>query len=157
MKPSLYLETTIPSYLVARPSRDLIVASHQQLTREWWNKRQRDFDICISQLVLDEATAGDAKTAQRRLELLKPFPLLALTDEVLLLARALIEHGPIPPKAARDAAHIAVAAVHGVHFLVTWNCAHIANAEIIEKLEAVCRLHAVQCPVICTPEELMGE
>lgn len=154
MKPRLYLETTIPSYLTAWPSRDLIVAAHQQLTKEWWRTRRDAFENCISQFVLDEAGAGDADAARERLEVLKPLPLLNVTESVLQLASALLQAGVIPDKAARDAAHIAVA-VHGVEYLMTWNCAHIANAMIVKKVQAICVQNGFSCPVICTPEELM--
>ena len=157
MKPRLYLETTIPSYLTARPSRDLIIAGHQQITREWWEKRQGDFQVYISQLVLDEAGAGDPGAARERLKILQPLPLLDITPEVAELASGILASGKIPRKAASDAAHIAIAAVHGMDFLVTWNCVHIANAVIAKALASICREHACECPVICTPEELLGE
>ncbi len=156
MKARLYLETTVPSYLTAWPSRDLIRASHQQLTREWWARRREDFEVFISQLVLDEAAAGDPLAASERLVVLADLPLLDLTEEVSSLAAALVASLALPAKAATDAAHITVAAVHGMHFLVTWNCAHIANAEMATAIQDVCRQHGFIAPVICTPEELMG-
>ncbi len=155
MKPRLYLETTIPSYLTAWPSRDLIVTAHQQLTKEWWSARQDAFEICISQFVLDEAGAGDADAARQRLQVLKPLPLLDITEPVVQLASALLQSGVIPEKAARDAAHIAVSAVHCIDYLMTWNCAHIANAMIIKTVQSICVQNGFSCPVICTPEELM--
>lgn len=156
MKSKLYLETTIPSYLAARPSRDLIRAGHQQLTREWWENRRNAFDIFISQFVLDEATAGDAQAAQARLDVLKGLPLLDITEEVGGLAAELMKALALPKRAATDAIHISLAAVHQMHFLLTWNCAHIANAEMAVVIESVCGRHGLSCPVICTPEELMG-
>ncbi|HEY0548471.1 MAG TPA: type II toxin-antitoxin system VapC family toxin [Verrucomicrobiae bacterium] len=156
MKPKLYLETTVPSYLTARPSRDLIRAGHQQITREWWRARKVDFDIFVSQFVLDEAAAGDTEAAHDRLGVLQDFPLLDITEEVDELAAAFIKALALPAKAVTDAAHIAVAAVHGMHFLLTWNCTHIANAEMAVAIEQVCQAHHLACPVICTPEELMG-
>jgi hypothetical protein len=155
MKPRLYLETTIPSYLTAWPSRDLIAAAHQQLTKEWWRTRRDAFEICISQFVVDEAGAGDVDAARERLEVLKPLPLLDVTQSVLQLASAILQAGVIPEKAARDAAHIAVSAVHGIDYLMTWNCAHIANAMIVKTVQAICAQNGFSCPVICTPEELM--
>ncbi len=157
MKPRLYLETTIPSYLVAWPSRDLIVAAHQQLTKEWWRNRRDVFEICVSQFVLDEAGAGDPDMAADRLNAVRPFPLLDVTQSVLQLAAALLQSGTIPAKAARDAAHIAVSAVHGMDYLMTWNCAHLANAMIIKRVESVCIQNGFSCPVICTPQELMED
>ena len=157
MKPTLYLETTVPSYYVARPSRDIIVAAQQECTREWWERRRRDFDIHISQVVLDEVKVGDAEMARQRMELIKPFPLLTLNDDATELTAALIHQGPLPVKAARDAAHIAVAAVFGMHFLLTWNCTHIANAAMFEKVRAICGQQGFSCPVICTPNELLAK
>jgi len=157
MKSRLYLETTIPSYLTSRPSRDLIIAGHQELTRQWWEKRRDAFQLFISQLVVDEASAGDPIAARSRLKVLQDLPLLDITPEVAELASSILGSGKIPRKAATDAAHIAIAAVHGMDFLVTWNCAHIANATIAKALASICREHACECPVICTPEELLGE
>jgi hypothetical protein len=155
MKPRLYLETTIPSYLTSRPSKDLIVSAHQQITREWWRIRRDAFEIYTSQFVTDEAGAGDKKAAQKRLELLLPFWLLNVMESVLQLASAFLETGIIPEKAARDTAHIAIAAVHGIEYLLTWNCTHIANAMISKKVQKICEQNGFLCPVICTPEELM--
>ena len=155
MKQKLYLETTIPSYLVSRPSRDIVVAGHQQLTREWWEKRRKDFDIFVSQFVLDEARMGDKDVAQKRLDIVETLDLLQINSDVTELAAAIVEAGAIPEKHAVDAAHIAIAAVHGMRYLLTWNCAHIANAEISSAVSSVCLRKGYQCPIICTPEELM--
>ena len=157
MKSRLYVETTIPSYLTSRPSRDLIIAGHQQITREWWENRRDTFQLFISQLVVDEAGAGDPVAARKRLKVLQGLSLLDITPEVAELASSILASGKIPRKAATDAAHIAIAAVHGMDFLVTWNCVHIANAANAKALAFICRKHAFECPVICTPEELMGE
>jgi hypothetical protein len=157
VKPKLYLETTVPSYLTAWPSRDLIRAGHQQITREWWQTRRAGFDIYISQFVLDEAGAGDSEAARERLAALRGLPLLDPTDEVVELAEALTISLSLPTRAVTDAAHIALAAVHGMHFLLTWNCTHIANAEMSAAIETACRERGFDCPVICTPEELMGK
>jgi hypothetical protein len=156
MAQRVYLETTIPSYLTAWPSRDLIIAGHQQLTKEWWQTRRSEFDLFIPQFVLDEASAGDPQAAQERLVVLNPLPLLDISEAVLQLASAILESGVIPAKAARDAAHIAISAVHEIDFLLTWNCAHIANAQIVKKVQSICLQHRFPCPLICTPEELMG-
>lgn len=157
MKPTLYMETTIPGYLTSWPSRDLIIAGHQQITREWWKKRRDAFHIFISQLVVDEAKAGDPEAARERLKAIKGFPLLDITQEVEMLATRIVGSGVIPPQSATDAAHIAIAAVHGMEFLMTWNCVHLANAVIAKAVAKVCGQHGFQCPVICTPEELLGE
>ena len=157
MGATVYIETTIPSYLAARPSRDLLIAAHQQLTREWWESRRPAFDLYVSEAVLEESAAGDAALAGKRLELLVDIPILALTGETLRLAEALVTEGPIPSKAAGDALHIAVAAAYGCDYLLTWNCRHIANAEIQRAARHVVRRYGFEMPTICTPEELMGE
>ena len=155
MRPTLYLETTIPSYLKASPSRDLIIAGHQQITREWWDRRRKDFDIYVSQFVIDEASGGNPEMARERLKCIEQFSLLEITKGVSRLAEAILSAGLIPRKAATDSAHIAVAAIHGVDYLMTWNCAHIANATIARSVRRVCDEQGYQCPVICTPEELL--
>ena len=156
MKRSVYLESTIPSYLTAAPSRDLLIAAHQQVTSEWWRTRRMGFDLFVSQFVLDEISRGDADVAQKRLDAIKGISLLDITDMVLDLAAGFVALRIIPKKAGTDAVHIALAAVHRMDFLLTWNCKHIANAAIVRAVEAVCLKQGFQCPVICTPEELMG-
>ena len=155
MKPKVYLETTIISCLAAKPSRDIIIAAHQELTNEWWDKRRKRFDLFVSQLVIQEAKAGDKDAAKKRMGILESIPLLELNEEVILLARILMDE-VIPPKAVEDALHIAVAAIHGMDYLLTWNCKHIANAEKEHAIAAVCRSNNFEPPIICTPEELMG-
>jgi hypothetical protein len=119
--------------------------------------RRGDFQLFVSQLVLDEAAAGDPVAARKRLAVLQDLPLLDITPEVAEVASGILASGRVPRKAATDAAHIAIAAVHGMGFLVTWNCVHIANAAIAKDLASICREHGYECPVICTPEELMGK
>jgi len=154
MKPRLYMETTIPSYLTSRPSRDLIIAGHQQVTKEWWERRRDAFEIYISQLVLDEAGSGDPDAARERMLIIQNFPLLDITPEVEHLASAILAASILPRKAVADAAHIALAAVHGMDFLLTWNCAHIANAVVAKAVAKVCWQYDWDSPLICTPEEL---
>jgi predicted nucleic acid-binding protein len=156
MKSRIYLETSVISYLTSWPSRDLVRAGHQETTREWWATRSA-FELYISQLVLDEAAAGDASAAAKRLEALRAIPLLELTTEATALGRDLIRDAALPAKAAADALHIALAATHGMDCLVTWNCAHIANATMRPKIEAICRANGFEPPVICTPLELLEE
>ena len=153
----IYIETTIPSYLTARPSRDIVQAARQQLTREWWDVERRNYDLCISQIVLDEVAAGDAEAAQRRMAVIDTLPLLDLTFEVDGLAETIMQSGLLPASASRDAVHIAVTAVHQVHFLLTWNCRHIANATIFRDLQHIIMSAGYDVPVICTPEELLGD
>lgn len=152
-KPTVYVETSIVSYLTAVGSRDLVHAAHQQLTRSWWDSRG-DFTLVASQAVIEEASAGDPGAAARRLDALRGIPLLNLSDQAVQLATSLIRDGGLPPKARVDAFHVAIATVHGVDYLLTWNCRHIANASLRGKIESICRAARYQPPVICTPLEL---
>ncbi len=155
MKQRVYLETTIPSYLTAWPSRDLVIAAHQQVTHQWWLSRGEDFDFFISQLVLDEASSGDPDAAKRRLEILENIPLLDINEETGHFARLLLEFVQLPPKAAADALHISTAVINGMDYLLTWNCSHIANATLRSRVEDACRINGYNPVVICTPEELL--
>lgn len=155
MKPRVYIETSIPSYLTARRSRDLIATANQELTQEWWETRKDDFYLVISEFVLREASAGDPIAESNRLASIAGIPELNVTDEVGELARMLIEQIPIPKKAQLDAFHIAIAAVHGIDYLLTWNCTHINNAELRPRIEAICRFQGFEPPIICTPQELL--
>lgn len=155
-KQRVYIETSIVSYLTARPSRDLIQAARQYITSAWWQERGRDFDLFVSQYVLDEAADGDLTASRRRLELLGELSLLDATEETDELGGALITEGPIPHKAAIDALHIAVATVHEMDILLTWNCTHLANVELFREVDRVIRSFGYEPPMICTPDELMG-
>jgi predicted nucleic acid-binding protein len=148
MKPKVYLETTIPSYLTSRPSRDLVTAAHQQITREWWDTRRHDFDLFVSQMVLDEASAGDPEAATRRLEVLAALPLLDPQTEGIALAQMLSNHLSLPARVAADALHIAIAVVNGMDYLLTWNCTHIANAALRGRIDAACRSRGFRVPII---------
>lgn len=154
MKPKVYVETSIISYLTARPSRDLIVAANQQMTAEWWDIHRPDFELYISEMVEVEAERGDAEAAARRLAIVRQLDMLELTDGAQQLAERLLEKRCIPQKAARDAIHIAVAAVHGMDYLLTWNCTHLANAAIRRRIERFLQEQGYESPVICTPQEL---
>ena len=154
MKLKTYLETTIVSYLAASPSRDIVVAAHQQITRDWWDRRDR-FELFISQAVLDEAARGNKDAAARRMALLADIPVLTVSDEVVEFAGQLLQLGIVPAKANADALHIAAATVNRIAYLVTWNCTHIANAAVRGKIDGACRAAGLRPPIICTPEELM--
>jgi predicted nucleic acid-binding protein len=154
---TVYVETSILSYLTARPSRDLLAAAHQQVTREWWDGRRGRFEVFISPLVEQEARRGDPAAAQRRVEALHGLAMLEIVEDAYDLAVALIAEGALPPSAEEDATHIAMAAVHGIDYLLTWNCRHIDNAETKPIVRSVCATRGYTCPEICTPEELMGE
>jgi len=157
MKKPLYLETTVISYLAARPSVDLVVAGHQLITRWWWDAHRPDFDLCVSEAVIEECAAGDPEAAARRLEFLAGIPVLEPTNDSSAIAKRLIAEGIVPAKAVVDALHLGIAAAHGVEYLLTWNCAHIANASLRRRMEALCRTMGREMPVICTPEELLED
>lgn len=156
MKPRVYVETTIPSYLTAWPSRDLIRTANQQLTREWWARRAA-FDLFVSRLVLVECQSGDPTAAVERLAALVGVTVLEESEEVADLAAALALTLTLPPRAEPDAVHIAVAAVYGMQYLLTWNCTHIANAALRPRIEAACRAAGREPPLICTPAQLPPE
>jgi predicted nucleic acid-binding protein len=147
MKARVYLETTIPSYLTAWPSRDLVRAAHQQITREWWG-RQHGYELFISQLVVRECQAGDQDAASAGLVALSGLPLLEQSEAVEALAQVLRDQVPLPERATADALHIATAAAHGMDYLLTWNCTHIANVTLRGQIEAVCRDAGFEPPAI---------
>jgi hypothetical protein len=155
MKPSLYIETSVPSYYVSEGSMNVIVLAHQQITRAWWTKRLRDFRTYISPVVLEEARGGDPEQAAKRMEVLGQFEILEANKSVEELASRYAAELNIPDKAIRDAAHLAFACVYELDFLVTWNCAHIANGELIRRLIRFNAVAGVSTPTICTPEELL--
>ena len=155
MKPTAYIETSVVSYFAARPSRDVVVAAYQQITREWWRTAADRFDLVISALVLSEAEAGDPQAAQARIKALEAITLVEATPDAENLAQRLIDDEAVPRQAADDAAHIAIAVTNGVEFLVTWNFRHIANAEMRSRIERTCRQAGYAPPVICTPNELL--
>lgn len=157
MKQRLYVETTIISYLAARISSNPIVAGRQALTQEWWENRRHSFDVVVSELVFEEAAAGDQDAAERRLNYIADIDSLLISDEAVIIAEALVKEGPIPMEYGEDALHIAICAVNGIDFLVTWNCRHLANAIHRQKIEALVESKGYRCPVICTPEELMED
>lgn len=152
----IYIESTIPSYVVARPARDLIQAAHQQLTRDWWDLQREKHELLTSQLVLDEIARGELEMANRRLALLADVALLESTEEARHLTRSIMDSGLLPAKAEGDAAHIALATVHEMDILLTWNCRHIANASIVGRLRRMVAEHDYTLPEIYTPAELMG-
>ncbi len=157
MSETVYIETSIIGYLTARSSNNLILMANLEATREWWDIRRSQFTLYISQTVLDEVARGDTEIASRRLELLRDFPLLEVSEAVQNLAAQFLAKSNLPPKAADDAIHIAVATVYGLDYLLTWNCKHIANAQIQKKLGQISFDAGYELPTICTPYELMGE
>lgn len=155
MKPTVYIETSVISYLTARPSNDIRSAACQNITAEWWESRRRDFELYISEFVVVEASRGNEDAAAKRVKAIAGIAKLDVAEAVRDIARALLEEGSLPPKAEIDAFHVAVAAVNGMNYLLTWNCTHIANAEMRPKIENLCRDYGLEPPVICTPLELL--
>lgn len=151
----IYIESTIPSYVVARPARDLLQAARQQLTRDWWELKRDKHELFASQVVLDEIAFGETAMAKLRLELLQSLPLLPVTDEVKEFAGKVLTSGLLPVTADRDAVHIALASAYEMDILLSWNCRHIANAAIQARLRKLADAFGYTLPVICTPEELM--
>ena len=157
MKPKLYIENSIISYLTAEQSRDIITAARQALTRQWWNEKRLDYELYISEFVISEALAGDSEMATQRLQLIADIAEVELTETAVEFAEILVAEGPLPRKAALDALHIAVAVSGGIEYLLTWNFAHLANATMRNQIERKCRSKGYEPPIICTPEELLGE
>jgi predicted nucleic acid-binding protein len=157
MKSSVYIETTIPSYLTAWRSPELVMAANQEATRKWWDESRAKFGLFISQLVIGEISNGDPEAVKRRIAVVEDLPALALTDKAEALAAKLLLGAALPQKAKADALHIAIATVHGMDYLLTWNCTHIANAIMRPKIESICRAAGYEPPVICTPPELVEE
>ena len=151
---TVYLETTIPSYLASRPSRDLVIAAHQQITHEWWEQARQNLDLFMSEAVLEEIRLGDPEVAARRLEIVKDIPILALKDEVRHLAHIYFGRLGLPDQAQADVLHIAFAVAYHIEYLVTWNCKHIANGRTIQRLTKLNGELGKPTPVIVTPEEL---
>jgi len=154
-KQSVYIETTVVSYLTARPSRDLIVAAHQQVTEEWWENTLSLLDPFVSPIVIEEVSRGDEASAKLRLEKIVRFPVLEITNEVRDLAELYFKRIPIPDKARGDAFHLALATYHGMDFLVSWNFTHILSARVRVVIQDINTIRGISTPIICTPEELM--
>ena len=155
MNSTVYLETSIIGYLASRPSRDLITAANQQLTRDWWDEHRERYDLYVAEPVVAECCAGDPRAAQERLDVIGEIPVLDVTAAAENLADDLVKQIPLPENAEVDALHIAIATVNGINFLLTWNCAHIANAALQPQIEAICRSAGFEPPTICTPQQLM--
>jgi len=155
--PRVYVETTIPSYLTSAPSRDLVVAGQQQVTHVWWQTAKERFELYISEAVLREVRAGDQKCAARRLQVLSSIPVLAINEEILSLANWYQAELHLPQKAGTDALHIALAVFYEMDYLVTWNCAHIANGHVLRTMMDLHVRRGRYTPILLTPQELMSE
>lgn len=153
----IYIESTIPSYVAARPARDLLQAARQQLTQDWRDLQRGNHELFTSQIVLDEIADGEAKMAQRRLELMAGISVLELSTLAEAFAERVLQSGLLPAHADGDAAHIALATVHKLDILLTWNCRHIANAAIVGRVRRLAESQGLVLPEIYTPEELLGE
>jgi predicted nucleic acid-binding protein len=156
MNESVYIDTSIVGYLTARSSNNLILMANVEATRQWWSNHRPKFSLYISQLVLDEVARGDTEIAAQRLSVLQNCPLLEINSDVQNLAGHFLTKGNLPAKAADDALHISTATIYGLDYLLTWNCKHIANAQIQRKLLQISRDMGYELPTICTPYELMG-
>lgn len=153
--PTVYVETTIISYLTARPSRDVVVLGHQQLTRQWWDERRDQYRLVLSPVVLQEAGQGDSKAAQERLELLEEMEMLEPEMPIEELAVQIQQALSIPNRARADAVHLAYVVYYEVDYLLTWNCTHLAGASSLRRLTDYVRSQDLWLPVICTPRELV--
>jgi hypothetical protein len=153
----IYIESTIPSYVVARPARDLLQAARQQLTRDWWDLKRENHELFTSQVVLDEIADGEAEMARQRLKLLRGVPLIDLNAPANELGREILHSGLLPASADGDAAHIALATVHEMDILLTWNCRHIANVTIQQRLRRLVEQSGYTLPSLATPEECMSD
>jgi len=155
VKPTIYVETSVISYITSQPSRDLIVAAHQQITHDWWENALTHYDPCISPIVLEEISRGDPLAAQLRMGKISSFPVLEILPEVHNLAVLNFKKSDIPEKARADSYHLALAAWHGLDYLVSWNCTHVVNGRIRMIIEEINARQGIRTPIICTPEELM--
>jgi predicted nucleic acid-binding protein len=156
MKPRVYIETSVISYLTARPSRDIIVSAKQQITGDIWSRLIKEFQPVISMFVTQEASKGNKDAAAKRLEVLNNFHVLMVSEDALELAQKLIDKDLIPHDKPEDAAHIAVAAIHGVEYLLTWNYSHLNNIQSKPAIKKFIESKGYICPEICSPEELFG-
>lgn len=153
---TVYIETSIVSYLRQKPSAQVVTAARQLLTHQWWNDERANYDLVVSQYVIDEVSGGDPTLAAERLESLDGIPVLPNAPEIPQIANEIMSLGVLPAKAQVDALHIASVAHHRIQYLLTWNCKHIANAKILPRIHNALTNLGVPIPIICTPEELLG-
>ena len=151
---TVYVESSVISYLASRPSRDLVTAARQTITLEWWEERRQQYEVYISTLVEEEISRGDSSAAKRRLAYVAEIPALEVTDQANTLAKDLLKQGAVPKNSAEDALHIGIAAATGMEYLLTWNFKHINNAETKTMIAKVIEAHGFVSPVLCSPEEL---
>jgi hypothetical protein len=154
-KRSCYIETSVISYLAALPSSNLVTAACQQITVQWWEFSRDLYKLFTSELVTNEVRRGDPVVAKKRLDYLRGISELRITNDVYDLTNALLQKGALPQKAGADGLHIAVASVHGIDFLLTWNCRHIDNPATKPLIREICHSKGYNCPEICSPLEIM--
>jgi len=154
MKPLVYIESSVISYLTARPSNDLIKSARQAITEEWWEKDRTRFNCYISALVEEEIARGNPDAAKKRLDVTNKIDNLSVSVNAKEIAEVLISSGAVPVNSEEDALHIGIATAHGVHFLLTWNFKHINNAEKKSQINKVIEELGYIAPVLCSPEEL---
>jgi hypothetical protein len=157
MKPAVYIETSIIGYLASRPSRDLVTASNQALTRDWWQRDRNKYELFIALPVVDECSGGDPEAARERMVFLSDIPLLGVSIDAENLAAQFLTQIPLPAKAKVDALHLAVCTVHGIDYLLTWNCTHLANPSLQRRIIEICDSFGMWPPAICTPQQLLGD
>ena len=156
MKKTVYIESSVVSYLTAKSSRDLVIAAYQQITREWWNSESTKYDCFVSDFVFDEISRGDSNAASERMKAIENFKKLSLNQTVLDLAKHYEKGLGIPEKSKLDLYHLAISVGNGMDYILSWNFKHIANAFIREKLFEINSALGLRTPTICTPEELIG-
>ncbi|NES80439.1 MAG: type II toxin-antitoxin system VapC family toxin [Moorea sp. SIO2B7] len=156
MSETVYIETSILGHLTARPTDNLILAANIKITQDWWDEYSSSFVFYASEIVEDEASRGDPAIAARRLNLLQSLIFLDLTEEAIELAQEFLKQSNLPPKASNDALHMALATVYGLDYLLTWNCKHMANAQIQRKLLQISFELGYKLPFVCTPYEFIG-
>ena len=155
MKKTVYIETTIVSYLTGRPSGDLLIAARQLQTRQWWDEESKKHELLVSNAVLEEIAEGDTDQASKRLALIEGISVINMSDNVKDVAESLIHKCSIPPNSYYDAIHVAICAVYDIDLLLTWNCKHLANPFMLPKSYSVLQALGYTSPLIVTPEQLL--
>jgi predicted nucleic acid-binding protein len=156
MKEKVYIETSIVSYLISKSNRDIVISAKQELTKEWWNEYSGLYKMFVSDLVINEISQGDPLYSKQRLKIVNKIPILETTEQAINIAKVITDKKILPVKATDDILHIAIAITHGIDYLLTWNCKHIANAHIIKSIESIAKQFNKQIPVLCTPLEILG-
>ena len=157
MKQKIYIETSVLSYLTSNPSRDVVIAGKQQITQEWWSSKRHVYELYISELVIEEIRRGDEREAEKRLQAIRGISIAEINEDILRIARNILKVVHLPQKAINDAFHIATAIHHRMHFLLSWNCKHIANPNNQRPINNISMMNGWNELIICTPLELLGE